>query len=370
MGDLLRDLRPGRQRKTILTKIKEAVKEHPKQAIGIAAAAVIVIAGGIIIPTLINPPVIDTVSYSESTPAETAPASDSDSFWGETAETAAPSDSDSMVIFPTAKSYTYTPPSYDGLTLYERVDYKDDGRIIAASHITDDEYAGFVIDYLPNDFLTISYTQENSTFYSGIHPMAELTLSGQDYGQMYIGRSLNGYWYGDGYLFWDYSDPRCSWRTYGYKNGESEPDGTAYYYDGTNMFIQNYSSGIINSKMELTETAEHRWNLTENGDLSFVNEGEYSGFVKDGKHEYFGYTDAEGWSYRGQYIDSLKEGLGVHVWDSGDVFIGHYENDTPTYGYYYAADTKKSYFVKYIDGALTVIEEIVGINIDFNSILG
>jgi hypothetical protein len=379
MGDLLRDLRPGRQpEKNIFKRFIKTIKKHPKQAIGIAAAAVIVIAGGIIIPTLINPPAIDTVSYSETTTTETAPetapASDTDTFWGTTqaAETTAPSnsDSDSMVIYPKAKSYTYTPPSYDGFTLYERVDYHDDGQIIAASHIIGNKYAGFTIDYIPNDYLIISYTQENSTFYSGIHPMAELTLTAKDYGQMYFGRSLNGAWYGDAYLFWDYSDPRCTWRTYSYKNAESEPDGTAYYYDGTNMFIQNYASGIINSKMELTETAEHRWNLTENGDLYFVNEGEYSGFAEDGKHEYFGFTDAEGWSYRGQYIDNLKEGLGVHVWDSGDVFIGHYENDTPTYGYYYAQDTKKSYFVKYIDGALTVIEEIVGIDIDFKSILG
>jgi hypothetical protein len=390
-------------KRNVITRITEGIKRHTKLTAGIAAAVVLLTVGGIVIATVVNSPAVETGSYwaaanagTETAGADAAADSDSGSYWGASensgagansgADSGADSgansgagvgansgagtvDSSEMAVYPPAKSYTYTPPSYDGFTLYERVDYQEGGRIIASSHTVDNKYAGFVIDYIPDSFLSIVYTQENSTFYSGIHPMAEITLSGQDYGKTYIGRSLNGSWYGDGYVFWQYNDPKCAWRTYTYKSAASEPDGTSYYFDGTNMFIQNYSSGKINSKAELVKT-DNRWSLTENGDLYFVNNDEYSGFVKDGADDYFGFAKADGWSYRGQYIDGAKAGLGVYVGDAGDVFIGHYEQDTPTYGYYYEAATKKSYFVKYVDGALTVIEEIVGIDVDFDKILG
>jgi hypothetical protein len=277
------------------------------------------------------------------------------------------------ISYPPAKSYTYAEPYYKGFKLFERVDYHEDGRVIASSHLNNNAFAGFAIDYIPGDTFGIFYTtSEGTSNYNGKHPVLEIDLDDDIYGRIYIGESLDGSWNGEGYLLWDYNDEECGW--YSYTDGK--PDGTEYFFSGSEMYIDIYKAGVTepvsSTKLtrEIDSTGGYYYNLDESGNLKFVVTADYTGCVKNNKKHYFGFIRASDSSYRGQLQNGVKQGLGITLWNSGDILLGQFENDQAVYGYFYEKATKKSYFVKNINGALTIIEEMKGIDVDFNRIFG
>jgi hypothetical protein len=277
------------------------------------------------------------------------------------------------ISYPPAKSYTYAEPYYKGFTFFERVDYYDDGRTMAASHKNGDMFAGFLIDYDPGNFFIVSYTTaEGTTNYTGKHPMLKIDLEDKNYGRIYIGESRDGSWNGEGYLLWDYNNDECGWYSY----TENKPDGTEYYFNGSEMYINTYKAGVTEPvsstrlTREIDSTGGYFFNLDESGSLKFVVTADYTGYVKNNKKHYFGFIRASDSTYRGQFQNGVKQGLGITVWNSGDILLGQFENGNAVYGYFYEKATKKSYFVKNINGALTIIEEMKGIDVDFDRFLG
>jgi hypothetical protein len=271
------------------------------------------------------------------------------------------------------KHYEYSAPYYTGLTHNETVDYYDDGRIIASSHGNKDGlHAGFSIDYIPGDYLTIAYTTSTTyAVYAGKQTMIDLDLSEGFYGEIYIGETINGRYQGEGYFFDKYSEPDCGWYTY----DGNYPVGTGYVYEDGRMYIREYDYGdiIAQTEIPLTENSagENVFVISEEDGLEFYVGTLLQSFQVDTVLEYFAYADFDdGTTYRGQMVDNDMWGPGIYTWDDGDVLIGHFENGDVTYGYYYEAGDDTSYFVKNVDGEMTISEEIEGIDIDFADFLG
>jgi hypothetical protein len=283
--------------------------------------------------------------------------------------TTAPVLANPKISYPPVKYYNYAPPSYSSSTLFEDFENQD-GLIVASSHLFDNYFAGLVIKYEEDSYLTVEYTTAEGRVNHGIkQPYLQVDLDKDDYGRVYIGESDGG-WNGEGYLFWDYSDPECGWYTFEhFKDGSSSPNGYAYYFDGKDMFIEDYNKGAVTDSIELPQASSNKWNLTEKGDLYFTNEADYSGFVKGGKEFYFGYIKSTGQTYRGEIQNGKKHGLGINVWDIGDVFIGHYENGVPSYGFIYDGETRKCYLCKNTGGeTYRLLVELEGIHIDFDDL--
>jgi hypothetical protein len=210
-------------------------------------------------------------------------------------------------------------------------------------------------------------TAEGRTNYGAKQPTLRIYLDNDYYGGVNIGEWEDGDWNGEVYYFYNYSKPNSAWFTY--KDGLI--DGKAYYYDGTgtDAKIHDYKDGEWLGGVTLPQTGENRWNLTENGNLYFTDTANYSGFVKGDKEFYFGFMKSSDWSYRGQIQNGKRHGLGINVWKGGNVFIGQFENDVFSYGYYYSINGK-SYLAKNVVGYIELIKEIEGIDIDFKKLLG
>jgi hypothetical protein len=347
-------------------------KKPVKLIAGIAAAVVVAVAG---VAVLLNsqpaiapvPPVTTTTAAAEATttPPETT-----------TAATETPAPETTAPPAPGAfgeKFYTYEPPSYAGLTLDETVYYFDDGRVLAYSHTNKyDDAAGFVIHYVPDTYLTVSYTTDKSNaVYDGRHPMIDLNLDEENFGRIYIGESLDGSWDGEGYVLWDNNEPDCGWYTY----SDGSANGLGYSYNAPDMLIEEYEgSDTPVSEEEAVLTKDENGNkvyiLSEEAGLDFFVDSTTEAFRKNGVNEYFGFMKFPGSKYRGQIVGGVINGLGIYIWDNGDVLIAEFENSIDNYGYYYQASTGKSYFTKLVDGERQLLEEIEGIDIDFNEFFG
>jgi hypothetical protein len=312
-----------------------------------------------------------TVATTTTTPATTTLAAIATTTTAATTVPASPIIVQPKITYPPAKHYSYTPPYFADLTLYE--DYENQsGEIWAASHLIGDTFYGFVLNNVPGKYLAIrlkdSSTKKSDGSYNK-HPLLAIDVGGSQSGRVYIGESVVS-WYGEGYLFWDFDDPECGWYTFETTpEGSGQPIGSGYYFDGTDAYLEDYVNGSLTKSTQIPETSADKWNLTEKGDLYFADDSGYSGFVKNGKKAYFGMIKSSDWAYRGQIQNGEKEGLGITIWDSGDIFIGQYENDSTVYGLFCEKATDKKYFVKNIKGTLTVIEEIQGIDVDFNKLL-
>jgi serine/threonine protein kinase len=274
---------------------------------------------------------------------------------------------------PPAKSYFYTPPNYEGLYKDESVKHYDNGDILAYSHLNDDGVAGFIIDYNPNEYLYVAYgTTPLDIAYDGESMSIEISLNEADYGRTYIGEYYDALPSGDFYEFNKYSDPSCRW----YTAENNSAEGPAYYFDGTDMYIEYYENNKLTGEPEkLPMYAEEpiSWSLDDEDDLFYVIYDDlYSGFdsVSDDT-DYFGYLMYDnGNSYRGQISDEQMQGLGIYVWENGDVFIGQFENnDTTGYGLYKYA-TGQTYFVNHENGERVIVEEIEGLDIDTEALFG
>jgi serine/threonine protein kinase len=325
---------------------------------GIAAAVVVVTVGGIVISNLASSPVIDPDPPVTTAESDTAPAS-------ETTSPPVPGDFGE-------KHYTYMPPSYAGLTLSESIETYSNGGSYTSSHLNESGgQAGFVIDYEPEKYLTISYTtDESSQVYKGRHPMIDLIITENNFGSVYIGESLDSKYSGEGYFFDDYNSSAFGWYTFvdGLRNG------TGYRRDGNNVYIEEYEDDeSVSEEVAPRETDANGNNtfiLNEEAGLEFYVDSTEEVFRKNGVNEYFGYLELDGAKYRGQIVNGAIEGLGIYIWDSGDVLIAEFDNGVDYYGYLYESSTGKSYLTKVIDGKRKKIKEIEGINIDFNAFFG
>jgi predicted small lipoprotein YifL len=268
------------------------------------------------------------------------------------------------------KYYTYAPPSYDGFTLTESVQYLDSGRIYASSHRDSSGYpAGFVIDYTPGVNLVISYTTaESPALYSGRHPMLNIALTDDLYGRVFIGETFDGGWDGEGYVFGSFSGPDFGWYTY----ADGIRNGSGYRLLGAEMFIDEYDNGAETSSTLITpiKLAENVYSFPLSGDVDFYVAEKGNTFRRNTVLDYFGNVFLDNASYRGQIVDGSLSGLGIYRWYDGDILIGQFENNNSIYGLYYDADDGACIFVKNVNGETTVIEEIEGMDIDFNRLLG
>jgi hypothetical protein len=266
------------------------------------------------------------------------------------------------------KHYTYSPPDYSGLNLEEAVEYKDSGRIWAYSHLTDDDYpAGFVIDYLPGDYLAVSYTtDESNAVYDGRHPMLEIDIdAGDGYFTYYVGETYDGNYDGEAFAS-DYYFEDMGWYTY----VDGERNGIAYLLDGLgSAYVLEYEDDEAISETEIipTEAGDGLlFELSSDGDLEYYADDDTMTFQRDGTPEYFAMAMFDNASYIGQISDSDFEGLGIYLWNDGDFLIAHFEDGTDTYGLFYNSDTSIYSFTKVVDGTRTLIEEIEGIDIDLD----
>jgi hypothetical protein len=169
---------------------------------------------------------------------------------------------------------------------------------------------------------------------------------------------------------WDNNSPKCGWYTY----NDGTPEGLGYSYNVTDMLTEQYEDGKVISEEEAALTKDENGNkvyiLSEEGGLDFFVDSTTEAFRKNGVNEYFGFMKFPGSKYRGQIVGGVINGLGIYIWDNGDVLIAEFENSIDNYGYYYAASTGKSYFTKLVDGERQLLEELEGIDIDFNEFFG
>lgn len=331
--------------------------------------------------------VSDTVTVSETTPApeiapepapaETSPPATNPPATNPPETIAPPSTAPSETLPPSqagtaGKHYTYVPPSYNGLTLHESVDYNADGRIWASSHLADDKFhAGFVIDYIPGEYLAVSYTTDESlSVYAGKHPMLDINLTEDKYGETYIGETLNGSYNGEGYVFTDFYASEVGWYTY----IDGDRHGTAYTYDNYRVFIEEYKDDKKTSSTEILPTQRSDGVyvnvLSEDGSLDLYDDYLTLAFERDGIPEYFGFMLFDGECYHGQISAYMMNGLGIISWDDGDVLIGQFVYDTCVYGLMYTAVSDQCWFVKDGGSQLTPICEIKGLDIDFDRLYG
>jgi serine/threonine protein kinase len=265
---------------------------------------------------------------------------------------------------PPAKTFTYLPPCYDGLTLGENIDYAENGDICAHSHSKDGNPDGFMIIYTPDSNIIVTYPTKE-----GIdkQPLLLIKLDESDYGNVYISESVelfNEQSSGEMYFMVKYNYLDCAWITS--RDGEID---TAYRFDGEDVFVSEMKDGKEVSDIKL-QVNNGLWQLGEDRELFFVNANDYIGFVNSKFiQHYFGTERTDDSSYRGQFVDGKKTGLGITKHTSGDVFIGLYNENDEVYGLYYFANADKSYFVKNVNNkALTAIGEIKGMNIDYKKL--
>jgi hypothetical protein len=271
------------------------------------------------------------------------------------------------INYPPEKTYKHIAPNYSGLTPVDTVinSYSgaDKGRVLAYSHQKVSDPAGFIIDYNPNEeYLSVSYgTEKDALMSDGKRRAIIIDLSSANYGKTFIGEIDDGKKNGEGYVYWGMNDPRCAWYTY----KDDVPDGTAYYYDGNAMYIQNYENGkLVSESRETDWSYETGWYLNASGTFSYSYEQYFQGFVLNGKANYFGYYD---WGkgkdkYRGQWLNSEKVGLGIYTWPNGDVFIGDFTNKNGEgFGLYYFGATDTANFSKQDGGQWVTHDSINGV---------
>jgi hypothetical protein len=248
------------------------------------------------------------------------------------------------------------------------VNYLPDGSFTAASHMNGEKYAGFVIDYKPNEYLIFSVTNRDCrSMYDGKQTILQIDLLQSVYGRIYFGESVNRHWSDEGCLFDKFNEPLFQWDSFHWDShlGKSVANGTNYYFDGKNIFILECKDNKIVNQIKL-QKKNGAFSLDKNGLLGFKTTDKYQGFLLGGKKHYFGYeTDSSG-NYLGQYIDGKKTGFGIYCHKSGDVFIGLYSDDCEKYGLYYSKIVDRCFFMKNEDNkTLTPIDEFKGLKIDF-----